>query len=1012
MKPSSLVACCLAWLSFARGDTTLPSSACRKQAVSQVSLLIHEECADVGSPCIVPPGPCDVDSIVAGEEWVLKVGMSNGIAIDGVLMDVVGDGGYSMLYRRTSQNFHTSSQTYEQRAWFSYSLPALPADHYQLTLEVRMRKQDHVVATAFYHEDFTFVHDAPRHQVISGRPRIIPVLNGRSNSKEIRCQLFQAADHALIFSFSLPHIAMQLHRVFSFSFIILNGQEQVLSIEMSSILTRREESHSFLNVTVGQLTGGVYNVKSTLTHEHLRVDASHSFSLYTDHQLAGQESLREHDEKMLVMVNKQSADVPKILANIVSERISRILDDEKILAIHGSKRILTNMLVSQVFFSARGSPLMLLSFRAQDVCKNEDESEELSHSLCSESPFLHLDDSLAETTALKLNMIWSSVQDNILLDLDESIAADTTWSFGVHLQLSSAISIKQLNWKVLHVQSLDVHMQGSEKYNATDLGVKVVEFKRDMEGLPPGRYALQVEAAVVLNLMNNEALGLHVALQDQFIADRSANCVEIPLTDDGAILGEELCKNNQNKSTRQLCEDVTFVTSATIDRLPTLLNLLAHWSRPVSVAIYARTFEEERQIRLFVMQYVLPWCSVKSQRISISMLTACIDVRRPPFNLPFPVNKLRRLATLIAKTDLVIYADIDLLPSAELGDVIMEAFVCKKVQAWKDVLVIPSFRSSDKSWPAPARIRESDNTVWFEAEPIVADSLLERFLNGTASIPGLQALELPRGGLWFHSSVFHAPTDYARWFSSSSLYQVDYVVGYEPYLVLNRSEWQGRHGWGLWDDAFDTWGWDKASFAFEVAYAGYSFLVSQHGFLLHAAGMAYRFPRLPNFASTCSRTRADGWGPPDTVGRQRFFDLVQRERAPGWEWMIKSCLILPFLVDCEHKNPSLRLHVRLLRQHVNGSQSLIHSWSFAGLTHHVGYLAQLEILEPVSEEETVLQQQVVFDAFISKQRMLQFVVPQEKIDLAAVRVILKDLHASELLGHESILESFEHVITP
>ncbi|EKX44732.1 hypothetical protein GUITHDRAFT_109510 [Guillardia theta CCMP2712] len=550
-------------------------------------------------------------------------------------------------------------------------------------------------------------------------------------------------------------------------------------------------------------------------------------------------------------------------------------------------------------------------------------------------------------------------------------------------------------------------MQGYKRHEEGD------NFKEEMEGLMPGKYALRVDVRAVLALTPDESIDLNVTLQDQLTAYRSDNCVNIPLTSDGLILGEEVCKTIRTQdSTRNECENVTFVTSATIDRLPTLLNLLAHWSRPVSVAIYARTHEEERQISLFVRKYVLPWCSKKHQSISICMLTACIDESRPPFILPFPVNRLRRLATSIAKTDLVIYADIDLLPSADLGSIIMEKFLSRQVQGWKDVLVIPSFRSSDESWPSPASILGSDNDVWIEAEPIKTDSLLERFLNETVTIPGLKELELPRGDLWFHSSVFHAPTDYARWFNAKSLYEVDYVLGYEPYVVLNRSDWHGQHGWGLWDEAFDTWGWDKASFTFEVAHLGYSFLVSNRGALLHASLSQYDFPDLPHFSSTSRRTRADGWGPPDTVGRRRFLELVQREQSRRLSWMIKSCLVSSFLVDCDKSDLSNRVEVRVLSKHRNGSLGFIKSWSLAGLTHHVGYLFQLEILEAEEEQEFLIQRQFVWDAWSRQQKVLEIHVEEDRQNATAIRAVLKDLHASQLLGYHSILYSFEHVMVP
>lgn len=60
-----------------------------------------------------------------------------------------------------------------------------------------------------------------------------------------------------------------------------------------------------------------------------------------------------------------------------------------------------------------------------------------------------------------------------------------------------------------------------------------------------------------------------------------------------------------------------------------------------------------------------------------------------------------------------------------------------------------------------------------------------------------------------------------------------YTLGWEPYIVVNKSNWRGLTKVGLFDRRFRARGFDKASFVYETATLGYQFRVLHGVFLVH-----------------------------------------------------------------------------------------------------------------------------------------------------------------------------------
>jgi len=100
-------------------------------------------------------------------------------------------------------------------------------------------------------------------------------------------------------------------------------------------------------------------------------------------------------------------------------------------------------------------------------------------------------------------------------------------------------------------------------------------------------------------------------------------------------------------------------------------------------------------------------------------------------------------------------------------------------------------------------------------------------------------VEVPGLPTSFHS---HGPSDYRRFFALSNSsntdglkpYKVDYSFWFEPYFAIDKKNWKGVAGNGLFDTRFYLWGGDKAQLSYEVATLGYTFYVQPGAFIVHA----------------------------------------------------------------------------------------------------------------------------------------------------------------------------------
>ena len=232
------------------------------------------------------------------------------------------------------------------------------------------------------------------------------------------------------------------------------------------------------------------------------------------------------------------------------------------------------------------------------------------------------------------------------------------------------------------------------------------------------------------------------------------------------------------KFTPSSTNDVTWVTQFTTDRLNIFRQMLERWSGPVSVALYTQNLEAD-------LREIAPF----RDRVDFHLVGASQGL--------YPVNTLRNVALDNSRTDFVILADVDFVPSAGIHE-----YVIRNLAEWgkdtKKLYVFPAF--------------EIDGTK----QDVPTDKAALKAMGAR-----IHQVHNDKG-----RDIAHKYTDYARWADAAEPYAVDYKFPYEPYFLAPRTI-------PRYDVRFFGYGNDKASHGYELNAAGYTFMVAPEAFVVH-----------------------------------------------------------------------------------------------------------------------------------------------------------------------------------
>ncbi|EDO48661.1 predicted protein [Nematostella vectensis] len=240
--------------------------------------------------------------------------------------------------------------------------------------------------------------------------------------------------------------------------------------------------------------------------------------------------------------------------------------------------------------------------------------------------------------------------------------------------------------------------------------------------------------------------------------------------------------------------DVTLVAQLSMDRLQMVEALCQNWEGPISLALYMSDSEAQQFLR-----YALGSPVLKARK----NIGYHIVFKEGQF---YPVNYLRNIALEHARTPFVFLTDIDFLPMPSLNVYINVRVNNKTMTLLSQAYVVPAFE-----------------TLHYKLEfPQTKSQLLSSWDLGTVFI--FRYNEWSKG---------HAPTDYAKWRTATTLYTVQWEEDYEPYIVVPKDIVR-------YDTRFVGFGWNKVSHIMEVHAQGYEFVVLPNAFIVH-------LPHSPSF---------------------------------------------------------------------------------------------------------------------------------------------------------------------
>nr|XP_057934289.1 xylosyl- and glucuronyltransferase LARGE2s [Doryrhamphus excisus]XP_057934291.1 xylosyl- and glucuronyltransferase LARGE2s [Doryrhamphus excisus]XP_057934292.1 xylosyl- and glucuronyltransferase LARGE2s [Doryrhamphus excisus]XP_057934293.1 xylosyl- and glucuronyltransferase LARGE2s [Doryrhamphus excisus] len=278
--------------------------------------------------------------------------------------------------------------------------------------------------------------------------------------------------------------------------------------------------------------------------------------------------------------------------------------------------------------------------------------------------------------------------------------------------------------------------------------------------------------------------------------------------------------------------DVTLVAQLSMDRLQMLEAICKHWEGPISLALYMSDAEAQQFLRYAQASEVLK----KRKNVGYHVV-----YKEGQF---YPINLLRNVALKNAKTPYVFLTDVDFLPMYGLYEYLRKSVVQLDMAGTNKALVVPAFETLRYRLSFPKSKAE----------------LLSMLDMGT--------LYTFRYHVWPKG---HAPSNYAKWRTSTTPYKVDWEADFEPYVVVRRDCPQ-------YDQRFVGFGWNKVSHIIELDAQEYDFMVLPNAFMIH-------MPHAPSFDISKFRSSSSYRNCLNTLKDEFHQDLSRKYGAAALKYL-------------------------------------------------------------------------------------------------------------------------------
>lgn len=237
-----------------------------------------------------------------------------------------------------------------------------------------------------------------------------------------------------------------------------------------------------------------------------------------------------------------------------------------------------------------------------------------------------------------------------------------------------------------------------------------------------------------------------------------------------------------------LDNDVTFAAQLSFDRIQMIEELAKYWEGPISLTLYITDPELEQANDYIDASDLL------QERTNIAYHAVFKDGEY------YPINLLRNIGLQNIGTPYVFLADVDFFPMKDLYES-LKKYIKSMNTMEKKALVIPAFETQRYR----SRIPKSKKQL--------------------LSMLATKSVMPFRHDVW---AVGHSPTNYTKWKTASSPYNVEWKPDFEPYVVVKSTVVE-------YDPTFMGFGWNKVSHIMELNAQGYEFIVLPDTFIIHKA---------------------------------------------------------------------------------------------------------------------------------------------------------------------------------
>ena len=254
-------------------------------------------------------------------------------------------------------------------------------------------------------------------------------------------------------------------------------------------------------------------------------------------------------------------------------------------------------------------------------------------------------------------------------------------------------------------------------------------------------------------------------------------------------------------------QDITLVTHGSVSKLPMLIEQMVRWEGPISFVIYLQSTNDIQVFCEFLRD------NGTTQFLNNTSIHAVLE--KHGGTLPYPVNVLRNLAQRSIESNFFLLMDVDFLPSKGAYAYLMQTLQNTEHPFWDQL---------------------RNNTVFvlpaFERFPLLPNG------TATADLVPEYKLELKQMLKQQVASTFHPyfppghqPTDYDLWLDdgldTEFSYPIQYVKRFEPYVIAY------KRGLPEFWDGFRGFGYNAATFFWELHLAGYQYRVIRRQFVVH-----------------------------------------------------------------------------------------------------------------------------------------------------------------------------------